>query len=481
MKKDKGAKNFKNSFKTRAFKVGGYSSAITLVAILIVFVINIIMDQIPTRFTKFDTSDIELYTISEQTKEIVGSLKDEVTIYHVAQSGSEDVTITELLNRYSDLSNKITVVAKDPVLYPNFLSKYSDAAPSNNSIVVESAKRSQIIVNDKIYQYVYDYSGNRIASAFNGEKHLTSAIDYVTTDILPVVYALTGHGETTLSESLLSSISLENLELKELSLISAKAIPDDASCILLAAPTVDITSAECDGIISYLESGGSMMLITSFTDIATPNLDTVMENYGVKKVPGLIFEGDERYSMGGYPHYLLPRINEHEITAPLVDGGFRVLLPLAHGIKTIDAYRSSLEITGLLGTSPSAYSKVAGYNMVTLEKEKDDIDGPFNVGVLVTEKVRGETTKVVWIPSSGLVADEGNVLVGGANFDLFLNCLGFMCERESSISIRSKNLLVNYLSMSAADGRMWTIIFVIITPLVVLGAGVVVLIRRKKH
>jgi ABC-2 type transport system permease protein len=212
-----------------------------------------------------------------------------------------------------------------------------------------------------------------------------------------------------------------------------------------------------------------------------PNLDLVMENYGLKRGEGFIFEGDAAYAMAGYPHYLSPSINAHEITEPLIDGGFKVLVPIAHPITTIDAYRSSLKISSLLTTSDKAYSKVEGYNMETFEKEPGDIEGPFSVGTLVTESFEDVETVVVWVSSSELLKDESNVLVGGANSDFFLNSLGFMCERDSSISIRSKDLSVQYLQMSSADGRMWAIIFVIAVPVLTVATGIVVWIRRKKH
>ena len=38
-------------------------------------------------------------------------------------------------------------------------------------------------------------------------------------------------------------------------------------------------------------------------------------------------------------------------------------------------------MTSLLTTSDAAFSKLAGYDMTTYEKEEGDIDGPFSLGV----------------------------------------------------------------------------------------------------
>ena len=58
---------------------------------------------------------------------------------------------------------------------------------------------------------------------------------------------------------------------------------------------------------------------------------------------------------------------------------------------------------------------------------------------------------------------------------------GWMCERESSISIHSKSLSVEYLNINAADGRSLNIFFIGILPLSAIVIGGVVWYRRKKR
>ena len=56
-------------------------------------------------------------------------------------------------------------------------------------------------------------------------------------------------------------------------------------------------------------------------------------------------------------------------------------------LKTLDNIRDSLDIQSILTTSDSAYSKTDLENMQTMEKEDSDIDGPFDLGVSITEDV----------------------------------------------------------------------------------------------
>ena len=112
--------------------------------------------------------------------------------------------------------------------------RYTEESLSNNSIIVTSAKRSQII----------DYANIATYTAFNGEDYLTSAIKYVTSESLPVLYALEGHGEKKADDSLVAAFNKAGIELKSLNLLSSGSIPEDTECIFIYAPETDLTANE---------------------------------------------------------------------------------------------------------------------------------------------------------------------------------------------------------------------------------------------
>lgn len=117
----------------KILKNGSYSMAYTLILIAVVVVINLIVAEIPEKYTQIDVSSQKLYTISDDTLEFLDELNQDVTIYHMVQSGQEDDILQKMLTRYEEASKHIKVDAKDPVLYPNFASQYTEL-------------RSQIIV-----------------------------------------------------------------------------------------------------------------------------------------------------------------------------------------------------------------------------------------------------------------------------------------------------------------------------------------------
>ena len=108
---------------------------------------------------------------------------------------------------------------------------------------------------------------------------------------------------------------------------------------------------------------------------------------------------------------MMPELIYHTITNPLRDNDYRVLLPVAHGLNVSEDLRETVNARKILVTSDSAYSKLAGYDMTTSEKETGDVEGKFGLAVAVEEALDDDlTTNIVWIGSSLLLDDDANFL-----------------------------------------------------------------------
>ena len=94
-KKEK--RKFKDSINKKYLKNGSYSSVMIVVFVAIIIVINMIVGNLPSKYTQLDISSEKLYTIGDETKAMLKDLDKDVTIYQIAQSGSEDETISNLL------------------------------------------------------------------------------------------------------------------------------------------------------------------------------------------------------------------------------------------------------------------------------------------------------------------------------------------------------------------------------------------------
>ena len=463
-------------------KNGSYSMAMAAVFIVIVVVINMIVGAIPSKYSQLDVSSSKLYTIGDETKKVLKALDKDVTIYQIAASGSEDDTISNLLSRYKDESKHIKVEVKDPVVNPKFTSEYTSDDVAANSLIVVCGDRSKVVNYSSIYESSIDYNTYQsTTTGFDGEGQIDSAISYVTSEDLPVLYTLDGHGEKDLDSTLQEDIQKANIDIKSLNLITEESVPDDAACLLINAPTSDISESEKDAIIDYLENGGKAMIFSDYTEESMDNFDAVLKNYGVERTEGIVIEGDSQH-YAQMPYYLVPTVNSTDAVSDFASKGYYVLMPYAQGIKKTDDVRDTVTINSLLTTSDSAYSKV-DVNSGTIEKTDDDIDGPFDLGVSITETLDNDKeTQIVYYASSNLMDSQINQMVSGGNEQMIMSSLSWMCSSDetSTISVPSKNLQISYLTLTAYDVSFWKIMVMGIIPVVFLVMGFMVWLKRRK-
>lgn len=461
-------------------KHGTYRVSMVAFGCVAVVLVNLIAGRLPSRYLKYDVSSQKLFTTGEQTEEILKGLDEDITLYLIAQQGSEDATLQELLERYGGLSSHIKVETKDPVLYPNFVSQYTSENLSENSVLVVGQNRSKAVDYYDIYQYSMDYSTySSTLSSFDGEGQITSAIAYVTAEDMPVVYTLTGHDEADLSTTVTSSIEKENIELKSLSLLTEEAVPEDAKAVIIYGAISDISEDEKNKLEAYMEQGGQVVLMLGYTEKDTPNLDSLLSDYGITLAGGLVLEGDSQHHIPNYPYYLLPDIQSSGYTSDV--SSRYVLMAFAQGMTESAEHSDNLTYESLLTTSDQSYSKT-DLQSENLSQEENDIAGPFDLGAVVTKITEeGTEAKLVVFSSETLLDEQVDSMVSGGNSTLFMNVMSQLVDHESTVSIEPKSMSTEYLTVNAGSAIFWGLLTIILIPLLLLATGGVIWFGRRKR
>ena len=460
-----------------AMRGGAYSVVITAVVLAILVAVNVFFSALPASSTEYDISASKLYSVTSNTRSVVSALTEDVTIYWIVQAGEEDAVIEKLLDRYESLSDHITVEKRNPDVYPTFAEQYTDGTVYNNSLVVECGDRSRYISNTDIYLtdaslYSYSYS-----TSFDGEGAITSAIDYVTNPDQPVVYALTGHGEEDLPATFADSLEKENITVEELSLLNTDEIPEDAACLIVYAPQSDISEAERILLEDYVAGGGKLLVMAGpVEDADLTNFYALLDPYGITAAEGIVVEGDREHYAFSTPAILMPDLADSGITTPLAEEGYYVILPLAVGLE-MGENTTGATVTSLLTTSDAAFSKPDGYDMTSYEKEDGDLDGPFALAVDAAYSNGGE---LIWVSSSAYLDDMYNAYSSGANVNFTMNALSQLIGESEAMSIRAKSLNYNYLTISDSVSGLLQVLMIGVIPLAFLGAGITVVVRRRR-
>lgn len=489
----------KKSFRTSGTKHGSYSVGLTVLIIAVVIVLNLIVGQIPEAYRNVDVSSSKIYEISDTTRELLGGLEDEVEMTVLAVKEDTDERISTFLSKYAALSDKISIQWIDPVLHPSALTEYDT---SENTIVVSceaTGKTTTVSFGDILVMdsYSYYYYGTTDYTEFDGDGQLTSAVNYVTSDVEKTIYQTTGHGEQTLSDTITDLMAKNNYQLSEMNLLMNTSIPEDCDLLLMYAPSTDLSEDEVKLLRSYLSDGGKVMILlgeTNATDL--PNLEGILEEYGMQAADGYIADPQRSYQ-GNY-YYIFPELS---VSGDMAEGleSQMVLLTNTHGMNVIDPARDTIVTTPFMSSSTDAYA-------VTEESQQQ---GTYVLGATAVESISSEeeseedtTEEAETEEDSGQSSDSSEetdekesrltVISAGSlidqqitdsftqleNTQLFMNAVTANFDGVQNLSIASKSLSVEYNAMQHVG--LLSLVAILGIPAAILIGGFVVWLRRRK-
>ena len=490
MKKAKG--NIGKMFRTSGTRHGAYSVGLTVIVIAIIIVINLVAGQIPEAYRNLDVSSTKIYDISDTTTELLDSLEEDVDMTILAVKDETDDRITTFLSKYDALSDHVSMEWVDPVLHPSALTEY-DASENTVVISCEATGRTTTVSFDDILvpdMYSYYYYGSESYTEFDGEGQLTSAVNYVTNDVEKTIYQTTGHGEGTLSDTITDLMDKNNYSLTELNLLMTTSIPEDCDLLFMYAPTTDLSEDEAEMIGSYLDQGGKVMILLGETNAAElPNLEGILEEYGIQSADGYIADPQRCYQ-GNY-YYIFPELS---LSGDMADGisSEMVLLINAHGLNVIDPSRDTITTTSFMSSSDQAFDvtettqEQGSYSLGAVAEESvstsdddsssDDADTEESSDESETEELMSRLTVI----SAGSLIDPQitDSFTQLENTTVFMNAVTANFDGVKNLSIEAKSLGTEYNTVQYTGLFSFIVVFGI--PAVILIGGFVVWFRRRK-
>jgi ABC-2 type transport system permease protein len=477
------------SLSSKKVRYGGYATLLVVGALAVVIAVNVLVDQIPG---KLDLTKNKIYTLAPETYKLLDSLKSDVTVTAIGKQGSEDPTVKTILAKYTAHTGRVKLASVDPDLNPGWAKQYDTTGQGlgAGSLVVVSGKKFKTIGVYDMYNYDtsnYDptnpNSQPRLTS-LSIEQRVTSAIQYVTAAKNITIYALSGHGEQALGAlGLTSALGNENYEVKDLNLLTEKTVPPDADIMLAMAPKKDISAEDADKLRAWLAGGGRMVVLMDIITSAnpTPNLAGLLAAYGVEVQNVVVAEGDQSRIAAQNPLFIIPSLEYHDILSPLRTNHYDMVLIGAQAVRTLDLKKRTLKIEPLLTSSAKSYGKTDIANAKSVSREVRDISGPFNLAVAITDPAPDpgkQDTRLVVVGDVKFLQAGMPAQVPG-NGDFFLNSIGWLKGQKESITIRPKDVSQMRLSLSNLEALLFSGLVVILLPLLILGSGFAVWLRRR--
>lgn len=466
------------------------SVLLILIIITVCIGLNIVVENI--NLTDFDFTEDKIYSLSSQSKQIAESIDEEVDIMIVNMPEAQQ----DYANKYNSVNDKIKIeIVNDVTSRPDLADDYGLTADSY-VIIVKSADRIKILSSYDLYTIDYTtYEQKDIT-----EEALTNAIIDVTTEEKPIIYNLTGHNKYSSYDFyyFIQDLLDEAYEFNDIDLLTAGKIPDDCSVLMITTLAEDITEAERDAILEYIEKGGKIILFSdpNSTGKEMPNFQDVLDEYGVSISEGVMLEQDSSRMLYGTPSAILVTVSPYTSVTQETNMNMNACFMTTGRINVEDSEKLEklgVELETLATTSSESFYRTDYTLLQENQDTKTDADeGSPNaiVGALLKKKIDDNTTSELIVYSNNIFITNYRIAISQDYFryaldfynneDLAMNSIAYLTERDNMITIRKDVEVSTYTVTKQQNTIILIIIFTIPVLIIILGI-IIWQIRRRKR
>lgn len=480
--------------KIERYRTAGLVSIQVILMLVVFFQVNYLSCR---RHTTWDLTQNRRFTLSDTSKNFLGSLRGEVNIV-MAFLGTSDL--------YADVKGLISEY--DRIGRDSVFAEFLDLSRSRSRLSELQDKhrlqfnRNQIVIlgaNDRIKTIPAEELVTRDANTgrileFRGEEVLTAALLEVTEQQQRKIYLISGDRRADelvpIAAQLQPLTNAQNARLESLNLEGRTDIPEDADVLFFAGNSSDITERELELLKSYFDErkGGLMVLLDPRA--STPNLNSLLREHGVAPNP------DRVLSVVNIPGVAEKRTYEVPVALMPGTGPTRDLpamtMRLVEQTQSIAVlYQDDLLISENVHPQPLMIAGNGFWGETDFQSDEvsynPDVDtgqpDPVFVAASVEKGLPGDpefregSSRLVVVGNPAVISPDGNTSKVGADF--IMAALNWTMNREELIGISPRNPTAFTLNISAADFGMLQTMMIFVLPLVALIVGGFVWIRRR--
>ena len=492
---------------SRKFSKGWLSIAIIAIFLACVVAVNIIASVLENKFPSLsvDITSSNMYQLQDDTKKLCKNVNQDIDIYLLTDEDaftSYDSSFgvayfsqaIQFFKEIAALNSHITFKFEDTSSNPSFAKKYSNlnltTSGSSTICVIDAGNdRYKGLSMTDFFETENDSStGYTKIKSSKVEQAVCTAILGLTEENVAKACFVTSSGVTSSYFSKLKTF-LDNqaYSTSTVDLDSNNKVPNDCDILFFVAPTTDISEQALKKVNDYLhtakKSNKTFVYIPApaVIDGGTPNMDSFLEEQGIKIDNKWIYEEDNDYLTPLSP-------NDNRLsTFDYDDSDFTDGIDSSTKVVMFDTWN----ITLTKGSSAKVLlksSKKADL-LPTDAKSTDDIkkgSGKALNGAVInqSEVSDGVNKNVVVIGSYDALC--GDLLTNYSQYNnskYFANLFNLLTENDGeTITINSATASDTSLGLEAASDALFpTILFVGIIPIGVLILGIVIwAVRRKK-
>ena len=482
----------KNIFKSRNFQYGSLSVMITAAFLAVIILLNLLVGAASAKFPlTVDLTREKVFALSQQSIDYLDGLQKpvEITVMSDAltleSSGGYYAQAKNIIDQYGKHSGNVKVTYLNPTANPGFVSQYPELDLGAFDVLVTSGQKSAKVTLTSLFNLGYDRAtGQQYIKSSKAEQEITSAIMRVISDKTVKVLLLNGQ-EESYPQELRTLLEKNGYELAEQSLLT-DTLDATADLAFLLAPQRDLTLEMLAKLDSWMENGGQygkqLIYAPHPTADGLANLDAWLAQWGIRVEPTLVMESDPQRYANGQPFYCLTDYTSQDYTQNLLTTA-PLLSPLGRGLTTLFDYQSAYTVTTLLSYSPGSYAMPMTADQNWQPTRADLGARPALVRSSLTQYQDNKpyTSNLFAVSSVGAFGPIALQSSSVANAEYLLAMLGEITQRTDIITIAPKNLAGTELGINQYQFLFFTILFAIVLPLVVVGVGLVIWLRRRNR
>lgn len=450
---------------------------IALACIVIFVFFNLTVELIGTFVNlKFDCTENRIFNISEQTREFLKTVDEEVVFYYLTQSGEEYPYVIQTMDRYTKECNNIKIKNIDIVRNPLLAEKYRAAGSvSAGTVVVESEKRFKIV--DPGSALMVMQSGENVSSTlgFSLEEKLTNAIDFVLREHNPTVKYAQGHNNVDFALPA-QKLNDENIAVEKVDILNDEFSVNDTQLLVIYGFREDISETEHKKIMRYLDDGGKLYIAQNpATDC--PRLKSIISDYGITINDDAVVEENPSNIIKNNRMYLL--VNPTSKVCENLAGKGALIFPATSSLSITE--NENCDVYSVARTSNTAKTR----ELIDTALGNDIRRGAADVAVISENGENGSklfvtATTQVFKPEEQALANVMNSF-SYINREFFVQCMKYLIDSEGiHISIAPKSIMSRSTHFTQTTKIVLSCIFSLL-PIVLLTFGLFVCIRRKKR
>lgn len=470
------------------------SSVVVIGAILVTLLVNSILVAFDSKMSlEIDFTKDEIYRLTDETEEVIKKIEKDtkmIVLYDSTETDSESIELinmlTSLLNKYTEKNEKLTYEVVDFVANPQGVIPYISAL---QMIDPTYAYASMLFVQEDRYDAAQRTSYITSDGKSNMENIITNKLaSFADGYKISQIMLTEGHGEKT-NSGFESILSMYNYDYRKINLLTEEIPEDESALVVVNAPKNDFSAEEVEKLDKFLNAGGNVQIYFDplVSNSELERLESYLLNeWGIIRNHGVVLDSQNKLesqesTMARYGIISIAELSDSDIVAPIVQSKRDIMYSAANAIEISGDKRTTLEVKPVLKTSGSAVLKTV--DTINEPVLSSDNKNEYNIMLQATRYNYTLNEEIyegkMIVCGSSYMMDE---LIGDtryANEDLLINSFNWMSGAESGITVRAKELPEGGLSIPASHFWTWFIALVVVVPLLTLGFGIFVFIKRR--